>query len=745
MKVAGLDNKEYQIAPKPAILPDDFGGRGNLARLRASSTPEADLKALAATAMRSGEYEKADRINNFIKEFDFQRSEIEKGLRRDYEDTVSTLQSSAPAGTRLQSDNPRKRPTLVPLQSLEAQADASQSSQSQKSDEKSDSESSSGSSTSSYAGDKEYKAPIKDAKYRIKTADNPNSVTAKAMQAQLDRLDQIKADDSLSPEDKKTEQEKVKDKLQDLLNQQEREEGNTPTGTGSQKTDVKPTAAGGGISDPWEGSSGSTSSDNPLPPMRKPFERSDKSDAQREREANMRALGGDWAKPQTNAAKKARELGLTHSGYGRYYDPTSGQEYENRNGELEDMGTFRRLPGMPAPVARPEEKKAKGKTFKGFTTPEPEEQEEKPTKEVKGPSDSYLEWRDGFTQQASDFNRRIGGKEKDGKILSKKGNVVGFTDKDRFYLNVVDKNGATKEWKVPEGLVMTKSGDVLDRDGNVKAHWSGDEFYLGKPKKDKDEKDKSSSTSDGSSQRSPRDKRDDEDERDVKAPSDESNAEAALENQLRNAQKRVSLIRQQMRKLFDQLKKTDNKIIKENLLKQIEALDRELGVSYIGLERLKPIAAETLGSNSKQISIMKDLFRQTEIASIEASREHGKKPEVLAVSQRMDKKTDQKAKDNWVKVSNENMKSRFAANHAKLQELDNENRDKQIERQWGQETSIFDDEFDVFDSPEDELDTVVAPEAKSSSSGKSNIRKLLSLDKFKTKKKEKVSTVDIDD
>ena len=107
-------------AVKPSITPEDLGGRQAVERLRRASSPDAELAKMVAQAERERDYPRAARIDGFRREFNMQRGEIEAGLRRDYQSSVSV-----PFSSEVQKYKDRSQ-YLEPLQSAQARAGQSQ-------------------------------------------------------------------------------------------------------------------------------------------------------------------------------------------------------------------------------------------------------------------------------------------------------------------------------------------------------------------------------------------------------------------------------------------------------------------------------------------------------------------------------------------------------------------------------------------------------------------------------------------
>ena len=80
---------------RPAITRDDLGGAEVISRLRKSQSPEAEMKALIASAERAGDRQRAARLTDFQNEFDFQSAEIRRGIRQQHS---SLSQSYAQSG-----------------------------------------------------------------------------------------------------------------------------------------------------------------------------------------------------------------------------------------------------------------------------------------------------------------------------------------------------------------------------------------------------------------------------------------------------------------------------------------------------------------------------------------------------------------------------------------------------------------------------------------------------------------------
>ena len=102
-----------------------------------------------------------------------------------------------------------------------------------------------------------------------------------------------------------------------------------------------------------------------------------------------------------------------------------------------------------------------------------------------------------------------------------------------------------------------------------------------------------------------------------------------LTEAVENAQKLVTTLRKQMREKLALLKRTDNKMIKEQLQKEIDALDRELTTAYVRLERIRALADNTGAIAKAAFTNLADLLKEVEDLSDEVSGATGKQAGVF--------------------------------------------------------------------------------------------------------------------
>ena len=118
---------------------------------------------------------------------------------------------------------------------------------------------------------------------------------------------------------------------------------------------------------------------------------------------------------------------------------------------------------------------------------------------------------------------------------------------------------------------------------------------------------------------------------------DKSGKDPAIQNHLEMRKARIAAVRKQLNQLWDDLKKTDNPLVKERLKKQIAILDRQVGLEYLALERLKELAGITTATNKAAM----DAIGALEDAVVETSKMNsdatGKQSAVFTVMGNLEK------------------------------------------------------------------------------------------------------------
>jgi hypothetical protein len=133
-----------------------------------------------------------------------------------------------------------------------------------------------------------------------------------------------------------------------------------------------------------------------------------------------------------------------------------------------------------------------------------------------------------------------------------------------------------------------------------------------------------------------------------------------LQTQLDAASKRVTAIRKQQKDLIDQIKTEKNPVIKERLSQMLEGLDRQLGVAYIALDRIKQLSGLTTSSEIGQFEQMRSLFRDIEKLSTETAIETRKYPEVFKAQDILSKRKGGGTLADFFTDDNAKMRERFS-------------------------------------------------------------------------------------
>ena len=608
-RVPGMAGSVGPVA-RPFITRDDFGGAQVIQSLRRSQRPEAELDRLIQQSYANGDRERGAKLDDFRKEFQLQRGEIQSGFRKDFENIQKSYDLSRPTTEKpvvdantgdLMRDGPQQY--MTPIQSLEAQAAAMGGGDARTTLRKNADGSISAQVTGNaggaasaagrQVGENNVRAAFRDRLSSLRSS-NSDPGLLRQMDQLNDRFSQV---DKMSGDERTQARKQWDQQARTLMNQASRAiakpeaQVSDPWGAGeapgatrqkvqdyNQSQDELRTAQG-------QERAAASAAQEPTP-----FQRTltDREREQRANDARTRPRGAG----QTPSSKQAQELGLQYGGGSLYYDRETGQEYKTIDGQLTKLDSVRRLPWNAKTQSQPTDGTAADEFMANARAAAQGDQEKQPV--------------------SKSSRRRAVIKPS----TTEKGEKASTTDK-----------------KGEKGEKTSKSSG---RSGG-----SGGGFKKAvSPKARRVEKDKRERVNPFS-------------KRQTKDPN--------LESQLEMASKRVSGIKKQLKDLIDQIKSEKNPVIKERLIKKLAALDRQLGTAYVALERIKGVSGLTTSVGGSQFEQLRDMFRDTEKMSIEASNFTGKKPAVWTEADSFQKQTGKTSSlDDFFKDTKGNQDKRFA-------------------------------------------------------------------------------------
>ena len=195
-------------------------------------------------------------------------------------------------------------------------------------------------------------------------------------------------------------------------------------------------------------------------------------------------------------------------------------------------------------------------------------------------------------------------------------------------------------------------------------------------------------------------------------------SDSAMAASLKMAQKRISNIRKAMKDLLKQIRKEKNKDIKARLRDRLGGLDRDLGLAYVTLERVKDVAVSTGKMERTTREELDQAFREIAAASAEASAETGKKSEVLIASDYIKEKTGDSELEQMFKSQNEMTRERLGGTKgSEKPSQEYKERESDLDQAWAKaEAELMDADADMDDAeldaepPADEVEPEPAKE-----------------------------------
>jgi hypothetical protein len=750
----GIDLPDAKPAPQLHFSMDDLGGREVINQLERSRTPEADLGKMIAAAERSGNRELADNLTSFKNEFALQRGLILKGLETSFKNTGS-----------VGHQNKGKEDYMTPMQTAEKQSApefAPIATEKQPGEDE-------GSHVIGRPVGKGGHANIAQSARDYVSA-HAGTAEANQVQSLLDQKKKVNSEANLSPEQKKSKRDALDQQLEKMISAAPKtaqkqpdkevatslddffgnkpaagsapapEAGKTPGETMTpmvDKQDAETIAATGQapdkkIADPWDDKEepavspnvaaaaaaigGRKDSDKKAEPADGDTEqdyvarevakigsiKNKKKRAEVLRGRNLRQLiktdFNEHAGPEASVKFAAAQDGLTHAGYGLFGDD-EGLKQKIVDGKRVDL-TEQEQNTIEEYMVREAYIDAVGKEFNKL------ENAVILSKalgiEVLNADGSLKDSKEDFASPAAAEAYRRGLQH------------IGFG----LY---ADLNGNVVA-KTVDGQLVMLSTEEAQQVNRFKEQLVGD---LGSFRKGKDEKKAKTGKKRGqkafrlpnpiSAALNSRKIKVDDSGRKINPFSKKANHDPALAAAVEMASKRISNIRSKMKDLINQLKKEKNPIIKERLQQMLNSLDRQLGVAYVALERLKGVSDTTTSADKVTDEEMHNLFQDAEKLSVDAARETGGTPAVWQAASLFSQKTGKKSALDSL-TSEKDKGGETATPERSEFRTQMQSKDFKFDAELADE---LEQEWDNFDEPtaEGELDTVSSKSSGESEAG----------------------------